>query len=212
MLHAISLADGKPRWKYTASDIGIGESSPAIAGGIVYIGDLSGVVHAVDAASGKAVWTFKTQSEIKSSPVVAGDRVLIGSYDSSLYALGAKDGKLLWKTQTEGYVHGTPSVVDGVAYIAGCDEILRGIRISDGKEIFTISSGAYTGASPAIVDGRAYYGTYENEVLAVDLKAQKIVWSYKHPSAQLPVLLLAGRGHGARVRRRTRQVRARDRR
>ena len=47
----------------------------------------------MDAASGKAVWTFKTQSEIKSSPVVAGDRVLIGSYDSSLYALGAKDGE-----------------------------------------------------------------------------------------------------------------------
>ena len=54
VLHAIGLADGKPRWKYTASDIGIGESSPAIAGGIVYIGDLSGVLHAVDAASGKA--------------------------------------------------------------------------------------------------------------------------------------------------------------
>jgi outer membrane protein assembly factor BamB len=186
VLHAIGLADGKPRWKYTASDIGIGESSPAVAGGIVYIGDLSGVVHAVDAASGKAVWTFKTQSEIKSSPVVAGDRVLIGSYDSSLYALGARDGKLLWKVQTEGYVHGTPSVVDGIAYIAGCDEILRAIRISDGKQVFAISSGAYTGASPAIVGGRAYYGTYENEVLAVDLKAHKIVWRYKHPSRNFP--------------------------
>ncbi len=34
----------------------------------------------------------------------------------------------------------------------------------------TSSSGAYTGASPAIADGRAYYGTYDNEVLAVDLK------------------------------------------
>ena len=46
--------------------------------------------------------------------------------------------------------------------------------------------GAYTGASPAIVDGRAYYGTYENEVLAVDLKAKKIVWSYKHPERSFP--------------------------
>ena len=156
-----------------ASPDGIGESSPAVAGGLVYFGDLGGVVHAVDAATGKAAWTFKTGSEIKSSPVVVGDKVLIGSYDSHLYALGAKDGKLRWKVQTEGYVHATPAVVDGVAYIAGCDEILRAIRISDGKEMFTISSGAYTGASPAILDGRAYYGTYENEVLGVDLKAQQ---------------------------------------
>ena len=77
-------------WKYTASDIGIGESSPAVAGGIVYIGDLCGVLHAVDAASGKAVWTFKTDGEVKSSPVVAGDTVLIGSYDSSSTPWGPK--------------------------------------------------------------------------------------------------------------------------
>ena len=31
-------------------------------------------LHAVDAASGKAAWTFKTGGEMKSSPVVAGDR------------------------------------------------------------------------------------------------------------------------------------------
>ncbi len=185
-LHAVNLADGKLKWKYKASPDGIGESSPTVAGGIVYIGDLSGVLHAVQAETGKAAWTFKTSTEIKSSPVVSGDKVLIGSYDSNLYALGAKDGKLAWKVQTEGYVHATPAVVDGVAYIAGCDEILRGIRISDGTEVLKMAFGAYTGASPAVVDGRAYYGTYENEVLAVDLKTKKIVWTYKHPERSFP--------------------------
>ena len=137
-------------------------------------------------ATGQAAWTFKTSTEIKSSPVVAGDKVLVGSYDSNLYALGARDGKLAWKIQTEGYVHATPAIVDGVAYIAGCDEILRGIRVSDGVEVLKMPFGAYTGASPAVVDGRAYYGTYENDVLAVDLKAKKIVWSYKHPDRSFP--------------------------
>ena len=55
----------------------------------------------------------------------------------------------------------------------GCDEILRGIRIADGKEVLNVASGAYTGASPAIAEGRAYYGTYDNEVLGVDLKTQE---------------------------------------
>ena len=85
----------------------------------------------------------------------------------------------------EGYVHATPAIVDGVAYIAGCDEILRGIRIADGKEVLTLSSGAYTGASPAVSDGRAFYGTYENEVLGVDLKAKKIVWTLQASGAEL---------------------------
>jgi eukaryotic-like serine/threonine-protein kinase len=185
-LHAVNLADGKGKWKYKASEDGIGESSPAVSGGLVYIGDLSGVVHAVDVNTGKAAWTFKTGTEVKSSPVVSGGKVLIGSYDSHLYALGAKDGKLAWKVQTQGYVHATPAVVDGIAYIAGCDEILRAIRIADGKEVFQLSSGAYTGASPAISNGKAYYGTYENEVLSVDLKAHRIVWRYKHPQRNFP--------------------------
>ena len=43
-LHAVNLADGKLKWKYKASADGIGESSPAVAGALVYIGDLSGVL------------------------------------------------------------------------------------------------------------------------------------------------------------------------
>src|SRR5262245_52471865 len=138
-LHAVNLADGKLKWKYKASEDGIGESSPAVANGLVFIGDLSGVLHAVRVADGKAAWTFKTGSEIKSSPVVAGDKVLIGSYDSHLYGLNAKDGKQAWSVRTEGYVHATPAVVDGVAYIAGCDEILRAINVADGRELFKLS-------------------------------------------------------------------------
>ncbi len=107
-------------------------------------------VHAVQAATGKAAWTFKTDGEIKSSPVVSGDRVLIGSYDSNLYALGAKDREARLEGADRRLRARHAAVVDGVAYIAGCDEILRGIRIRDGREVFEMSSGAYTGASPAI--------------------------------------------------------------
>jgi eukaryotic-like serine/threonine-protein kinase len=185
-LHAVNLADGTLKWKYKASPDGIGESSPAVALGMVFIGDLAGIVHAVDAANGKAVWTFKTDGEVKSSPVVSGDKVLVGSYDSNLYALVARTGALVWKAKTEGYVHATPSIADGVAYVTGCDEILRGIRLTDGRQMVSVSSGAYTGASPAILAGRAYYGTYENEVLAVDLKTRRIIWRYRHPDRNFP--------------------------
>src|SRR5439155_600491 len=80
--------------------------------GVVYVGDLSGVFHAVRAGDGKGLWTFATHAEIKSSPVVVGDRVLIGSYDGNLYCLSARDGKLLWTVTTSNYVHATPVVSD----------------------------------------------------------------------------------------------------
>ena len=76
--------------------------------------------------------------------------------------------------------------MNGVAYIAGCDEILRGIRVADGQEVFNLPSGSYTASSPAIQNGHAYYGTYDNEVLGVDLGAKKIQWRYKHPQRNFP--------------------------
>jgi outer membrane protein assembly factor BamB len=186
-LVALSLENGAVYWKYRASGE-IGESSPFYNGqdGLVYIGDLSGVLHAVGARDGRGAWTFKTGSEIKSSPVAVGNRVLIGSYDQHLYCLNAKTGALIWKFKTNGPVHATPAVVNGIAYIAGCDEMFRAIRVSDGKELFQVASNAYTGASPALAAGFAYYGTFNNDVLAVNLRTRRVAWRYQHPERQFP--------------------------
>jgi outer membrane protein assembly factor BamB len=124
----------------------------------VFVGDLSGTVHAVDVRDGKRAWTFKTKGEIKSSPVVSADKVL----------------------------HATPAVDDGIAYIAGCDQQFRAVRVSDGKEMFQVSSGAYTGASPALAAAHAYYGTFENDVLAVNLAARRVAWRYEDKERQFP--------------------------
>jgi len=188
-LVALELATGKLRWKYKTRGA-VGESSPAVADGLVYVGDLSGVVHAVDTRSGTAVWTFRTESEVKASPIVAEGKVLIGSYDEYLYALHAKTGALLWKLQAAGPVHSTAGVLDGVAYVSGCDGQLRGAQINDGKQLLQVDAGAYTGASPALERNGArrlaYFGTFENEVLAVDLAAQKVEWRYQHPERKFP--------------------------
>jgi outer membrane protein assembly factor BamB len=129
---------------------------------------------------------MKTGSEIKSSPVVVGDRVLIGSYDENLYCVSTRNGAVLWKFKTNGPVHSTPSIWNGIAFIAGCDEMFRAIRVSDGKEMFNVSSGAYTGASPALRANSAFYGTFDNEVLGVNLAGRKVDWRYEHPQRKFP--------------------------
>ncbi len=184
-LVALSLDKGQVKWKYKV-ELGFGESSPAVASGKVFVGDLGGVFHAVNASDGKAAWTFKTKSEIKSSPVIVGEVVLIGSYDGTLYGLGLADGKPRWEVKTNNYVHGTPAVLDGVAYFAGCDEVFRAVRVADGTLVFEAPIGAYTGASVALAAGVAYFGTFDNEVLAFDLKTHRFRWRYKHPEREFP--------------------------
>ena len=184
-LIALDLASGALRWKYTTGNL-IGESSPAVGADAVYIGDLGGILHAVSLRDGVRLWTFETATEIKSSPVLVDDVVLIGSYDGHLYALDARTGGLRWKVLTMGQVHATPAVQAGLAFIAGCDAVFRALRVTDGTEVYQIESGAYTGASPVVEGDRAYFGTFNFEVLALDLKRRSVAWRYSRPDAQFP--------------------------
>jgi outer membrane protein assembly factor BamB len=83
-------------------------------------------------------------------------------------------------------VHATPAVIDGVVYVTGCDENFRAVRVNDGRVLFEIPTGAYTGASPVIEGDRAYFGTFNYEVLAIDLKARRILWRYSNPGREFP--------------------------
>ena len=52
--------------------------------------------------------------------------------------------------------------------------------------LYEIAAGAYTGASPVIDGDRAYFGTFDNEVLGLDLKGRKILWRFSDPDRQFP--------------------------
>ena len=207
---ALDLQTGKLRWKYKAGE-GIGESSPAVANGVVYIGDLDGTIHAINAADGKPRWKLKTAGEIKSSPVVVSGKVLIGSYDGNLYAVDAAKGELAWQYKTKAQVHATPAVANGLAFISGCDGILRAIRIADGQQAYQVEIGSYTGASPAIEGQNAYFGTFNNEVVAASLQRRNDHLAVRASGAQVSVLCDGGGMERQGLRRRPRQDDARSR-
>ena len=153
---------------------------------------LAGLLHAVNAADGKRLWTFKTEAEIKSSPVVAGDRVLIGSYDGNLYCLSARDGKLIWKFTTTNLraCHAGVSPRASSTW-RGCDEVFHGIRLSDGQEVLQFPSGGYTGASVAMLSHWAYYGT-STMMLWPPISGRSGSCGAIKPARAVPVLLLGG--------------------
>ena len=54
-------------------------SSPAVVGGVVYVGSDDGNVYALNAANGAKLWNYTTGSEVYSSPAVVDGVVYIGS-------------------------------------------------------------------------------------------------------------------------------------
>ncbi|HEY3174269.1 MAG TPA: PQQ-binding-like beta-propeller repeat protein [Candidatus Polarisedimenticolia bacterium] len=187
-LYSLSVESGALRWKYAAA--GPIKSSPLVYGGTVYFGDETGAFHAVDARGGIRRWVFQTGSAVVSSATQLGGRIIFGSNDNHLYGLSAADGSLAWKLETGGYVYSSPAVTDRfeapAVVSAGCDGFLRVVRARDGAEIKKIELGAYVGASPALREGLAFVGTFENQFLAVDLAAGKVIWRYEHPERKFP--------------------------
>ncbi|MDH4064024.1 MAG: PQQ-like beta-propeller repeat protein, partial [Acidobacteriota bacterium] len=72
------------------------------------------------------------------------------------------------------------------AHFAGCDATFHAVRIGDGKEVYQTSATAYTGASVCIVGNVAYFGTFDNQMIALDLGRKAVTWSYEHPDRKFP--------------------------
>lgn len=83
----------KVRWQYAAA--GEVESTPAVGDdGVIYFGDNSGTVHAVD-LDGKARWTAQVESAVRSAfTILAPKRLAFGQDDDTLVVLECSSGGL----------------------------------------------------------------------------------------------------------------------
>ena len=84
ILNPATVGGLKKKWAFhTRNAI---DSTPAVVGGMVYVGSEDGNLYALDVATGAMKWAFHTAGYIDSSPVVADGVVYIGSEDGNLYA------------------------------------------------------------------------------------------------------------------------------
>ena len=93
-------------WKYTTGKYIA--SSPAVVGGIVFIGSGDGNVYALNATNGASIWNNSIGVVEMSSPAVVNGVVYIGSLDKNLYALNATNGDKLWNYTTSAEVRASP--------------------------------------------------------------------------------------------------------
>src|SRR5580704_14563190 len=182
-LYALDLATGKQKWKVK---LGPAKASPSVKGNRIYLGDLDGRFYCVNAADGKVIWTFEAEGEIQASANFHGNNIIFGSNDSSLYCLNP-EGKKVWDTKVDGPINAAAAVVGDRTFATGCsDGILHVIDATNGKELGTIPTDGQAVATAAVVDDRVYLSMVSNQVVSVDWKTMKKVWSFEAPIRQIP--------------------------
>lgn len=96
-------------------------ATAAVMNGRVYVGGRDKILHALDAKTGKEVWSFAAKARIDSSPVITSDgRIFFGSNDGNVYALDTA-GKEVWKFTAGAPVSASPAM-DGNRLVIGSQD------------------------------------------------------------------------------------------
>ena len=96
-LYCLAAADGREIWRYrTAGGVWV---APATDGQNVYLGDRSGVFHAVRLADGEGAWRYQAGGMIlkPASLSADGQSIVFGAEDMHVYCLSPQ-GELRWKS------------------------------------------------------------------------------------------------------------------
>lgn len=151
---------------------------PIVVGRRVYLGTLAGTLHAMDADSGKDVWTFRAGGPILHACAADAGRVYFGSADGNVYALNAGDGALAWKVATGSAVWNAPALWNGRVFIAGRDTKLYAIDAVRGNVLWASPTSGPVLNSPAIDPGRGrvYIASEDMHVYAFDVDTGKRLW------------------------------------
>jgi outer membrane protein assembly factor BamB len=180
---------GGLRWRFATG--GPVRSSPAVAGGVVYVGSSDGNLYAVDARTGNLKWKFDARSGITSSPAVAGGTVVVGTRDGRWIACDAGTGSARWTVTTGpdlpfpwGYESGdrytSSAVVVGQQVLVGSgDGSLRSLDLASGKESWRAQAAGRIRSSPAVAGDLVVVGDADGVVYAFDRATGAAKWKHE---------------------------------
>ena len=130
LLHAIS-PNGQGdvtanRLLWTSREVGRVVGTPVVRDGLLYIGDLGGTIHCLDAATGAHVWKHETYEAIWGSLLLAGDKLYVGNVAGTMTVLRAGRSKqVLGQIEMDAPIYSPPAVVGDALYLATANRLYR---------------------------------------------------------------------------------------
>ena len=117
-LVAVSTSTHTPKWSFKAP---AALNAPAVAGGVVYAVARSGVLYALNAATGTVLWSKTLHDGAGEHDThgvaVAGGVAYTLNANGAAYAFNGKTGAQLWTYQAGDALQATPVIANGIVYI-----------------------------------------------------------------------------------------------
>jgi outer membrane protein assembly factor BamB/HEAT repeat protein len=128
LLHAVNpngqgdVTESRLLW--TSRAVGRVVGTPIVKDGLLYVGDLGGKIHCLDAATGAQVWSHDTNEEIWGSLLLAGDRVYAGNAGGTMTVLRAGRRKeVLAQIEMPAPLYSRPAAAGDALYVATANRL-----------------------------------------------------------------------------------------
>ena len=178
------------KWKYRIPD-GAFESTPAIVGNIVYVGDLDGLIVALDLETGKEKWKErKAELGYVASPTIGKGRLYVGNIDGEFFCLDLQ-GKEQWKFNAEVEIASSANFYkDNVLFGTQAGELYC-LSADKGKQVWKFEIQDQIRCSPTVVENRAFLAGCDGALHVVDLDKGKSVATVPidSPTCSTPAVL-----------------------
>ena len=174
----------KTLWK---RDIGSGLGNkrvklvPQVDSGRVYVADSEGLVQAIDALTGKSVWSVETEVPLSGGPGSGEGLVIVGTIDGEVIALDENTGDEVWRSRVSSEVLSVPAAGLGVVVVHTIDGKLFALNVSDGSQRWLYSKQVpvltLRGSSSPVISGtNVFCGFAGGKLVAVDLLSGVPQW------------------------------------
>jgi len=186
---AVRLSDRKVLWERDANRRDSGAptdvTAPVYHHGMVFFAYVDGNLVAVDAGSGKQVWTRRLSGHLESSPMAVGGRLYLGTDKTNVVAVRASDGKVLWQFNSPGAIKASPSFHHGRVFVADYESGMFCLGAKNGRLIWRTNTskappfgqgGFYS--SPAVAFGRVFAARDDGTIYAFDERTGRVDWTF----------------------------------
>ena len=155
-----------------------GDSSPAVANGVVYVGSYDNNVYALNATTGAQVWSFTTGSKCTPPPPSPTAWSTWGAMTTTSTPSTPPPGRKYGASRPEATCTPPPPSPNGVVYVGSEDHNVYALNATTGAQVWNFTTGGAVDSSPAVANGVVYVGSWDNNVYALNSTTGAKLWSF----------------------------------
>ena len=176
-VHALNAMSGEHVWVAEVTYPYGAQFAVTVAGGKLYAPGEAGEFHALDASTGKVVWSLSAGMGAGSPPAVVGGIVYLTAVNTS-HALDEATGKLVWSYGTERFpARDFLAVVADNVYYFSPDDHIYALDTATGERLWSFETDHMIDTAPVAADGMVYAGSESGRFYALDAATGGLVWN-----------------------------------